>query len=275
MPIPQVIVLAIVQGLTEFLPISSTAHLYLTSWLLGWNAEGLDFDIALHIGTLLAVIIYFFKDWLQIIGQGIGMTNGSDEELRHNRGLLWLIAIASVPVGIAGLAFNKQAEGPWRNAFVIAVMMIGVGVLMWIAENAARLQRDLASLNAPDSIVIGLFQALAVVPGTSRSGVTISAGLFRNLTLVAAARFSFLISTPAIAAAAGKAIWDMHKKGGGLHGLLEPDFLIGVAISALVGCGVIAWFLQYLRRSGLRPFVYYRIVFGIIVLALAFIRRPA
>src|ERR1051325_8938084 len=159
MPIVQVIVLAVVQGLTEFLPISSTAHLYLTSWLLGWNVEGLDFDIALHIGTLLAVIIYFFKDWLQIIGQGIGMTTGSDEELRHNRGVLWLIAIASVPVGIAGLVFNKQAEGPWRNAFVIAGMMIGVGILMWIAENAARLRRDLASLNAPDAIVLGLFQA--------------------------------------------------------------------------------------------------------------------
>jgi undecaprenyl-diphosphatase len=200
------------------------------------------------------------------------MTNGSDEELRHNRGLLWLIAIASVPVGVAGLAFNKQAEGPWRNAFVIGGMMIGVGILMWIAENAARLQRDLASLNGPDAAAIGLFQALAVVPGTSRSGITISAGLFRNLNREAAARFSFLISTPAIAAAAGKAVWDMHKKGGGLHGLLAPDFLIGVAISALVGCGVIAWFLQYLRRSGLRPFVYYRIIFGMIVLVLAFMK---
>src|SRR5437016_8066582 len=111
MPILQVIVLAVVQGLTEFLPISSTAHLFLTSWLLGWSAEGLDFDIALHIGTLLAVILYFFKDWVQIIGQGLGMRVGSDEELRHNRMLLWLLAIATVPVGVAGLLFNKQAEG--------------------------------------------------------------------------------------------------------------------------------------------------------------------
>src|SRR5215471_7423808 len=140
MPLLQVIVLAVVQGLTEFLPISSTAHLFLTSWLFGWQLEGLDFDIALHIGTLLAVLIYFFKDWLQIIGQGLGMSAGTDEELRHNRGLLWLIAVASVPVGIAGLAFNKQAEGPWRNPFVIAGMMIAIGILMWIAENAGRLQ---------------------------------------------------------------------------------------------------------------------------------------
>jgi undecaprenyl-diphosphatase len=275
MPFLQVIVLAVVQGLTEFLPISSTAHLYLTSYLLGWNAEGLDFDIALHIGTLLAVIIYFFKDWLQIIGQAFGMNIGSDTELRHNRSILWLLAIATVPVGIAGLVFGKQAEGAWRNPFVIAGMLIGVGLLMWFAESAAKYQRDLSSVNGPDALVIGLFQALAVVPGTSRSGVTISAGLFRNLNREAAARFSFLLSTPAIAAAAGKAVWDLHKKGGGLHGLIEPSFLMGVGVSAFVGCVVIAWFLHYLRRSGLRPFVYYRIVFGIIVLALAFIRRPA
>jgi undecaprenyl-diphosphatase len=275
MPFLQVIVLAVVQGLTEFLPISSTAHLYLTSYLLGWSAEGLDFDIALHIGTLLAVVIYFFKDWLQIIGQAFGMNIGSDTELRHNRGLLWLLAIATVPVGIAGFVFGKQAEGAWRNPFVIAGMLIGVGVLMWFAESAAKYQRDLASVNGPDAMVIGLFQALAVVPGTSRSGVTISAGLFRNLNREAAARFSFLLSTPAIAAAAGKAVWDMHKKGGGLHGLIEPSFLMGVGVSAFVGCIVIAWFLHYLRRSGLRLFVYYRVVFGIIVLALAFIRRPA
>src|ERR1051325_12173081 len=102
MPIVQVIVLAVVQGLTEFLPISSTAHLYLTSWLLGWNVEGLDFDIALHIGTLLAVIIYFFKDWLQIIGQGLGMSVGTDDELRHNHMLLWLVSIGIVPAWGAG-----------------------------------------------------------------------------------------------------------------------------------------------------------------------------
>ena len=206
MPIVQVIVLAVVQGLTEFLPISSTAHLYLTSWLLGWNAEGLDFDIALHIGTLLAVIIYFFKDWLQIIGQGLGMQIGGDQELKHNHMLLWLLVIGSIPVGVAGLAFNKQAEGPWRNPFVIGGMLIAVGVLMYFAERVGKKQRDMASISGPDAVSIGLAQALAVIPGTSRSGITISAGLFRNLNREAAARFSFLLSTPAIAAAAGKAV---------------------------------------------------------------------
>ena len=274
MPLLQVIVLAVVQGLTEFLPISSTAHLYLTSWLFGWQLEGLDFDIALHIGTLLAVLLYFARDWVQIIAQGFGVRMKGDEEIKHNHMLLWLLAIGTVPVGIAGLLFNKQAESTWRNPFVIGGMLIAVGVLMYLAENAGRRQRDLSSIDLPDAVTIGVAQALAVVPGTSRSGITISAGLFRNMTRESAARFSFLLSTPAIAAAAGKALYDMHKKGG-LHGVMNSDFLVGVAVSAITGCLVISWFLHYLRRGGLRPFVYYRIVFGIIVLALAFIRRPA
>jgi undecaprenyl-diphosphatase len=274
MPLLQVIVLAVVQGLTEFLPVSSTAHLYLTSWLFGWQLEGLDFDIALHIGTLLAVLLYFARDWVQIIAQGFGVRMKGDEELKHNHMLLWLLAIGSIPVGVAGLLFKQQAETTWRSPFVIGAMMIAVGVLMYLAENAGRQQRDLSSINLPDAITIGAAQALSVVPGTSRSGVTITAGLFRNMTRESAARFSFLLSTPAIGAAAAQALHEMVKKGG-LHGVLNTDFLLGVAVSAITGCCVISWFLHYLRRSGLRPFVYYRIIFGIIVLALAFIRRPA
>ena len=246
MPLLQVIVLAVVQGITEFLPVSSTAHLYLTSWLLGWHTEALDFDIALHIGTLLAILLYFMRDWLQIVAQGFGVRFGRDEELKHNRTMLWLLTIATIPVG----------------------------VVMWLAERAGRMRRDLSSLNLPDSVVIGLAQALSIVPGTSRSGITISAGLYRDFDRQSAARFSFLLSAPAIAAAAGKALYDMHKHGG-LHAILNAPFVVGVAVSALTGCVVIGWFLHYLRRSSLLPFVYYRIIFGIIVLALAFIRRPA
>ncbi len=274
MPLLQVIVLALVQGLTEFLPISSTAHLYLTSWLFGWQLEGLDFDIALHIGTLFAVLLYFARDWVQIVAQGFGVRMKGDDELQHNHMLLWLLVIGSIPIGVAGVLFNKQAETTWRNPFVIGGMLIAVGVLMYLAENAGRRQRDLSSINLPDALAIGAAQALAVVPGTSRSGVTISAGLFSNMTRESAARFSFLLSTPALAAAAGKALYDLHKKGG-LHGVLNTGVLVGVAVSAITGCFVISWFLHYLRRSGLRPFVYYRIVFGIIVIALALIRRPA
>ena len=274
MPLLQVIVLAVVQGLTEFLPISSTAHLYLTSWLLGWHTEALDFDIALHIGTLLAVLLYFLRDWLQILAQGLGMSFGRDVELKRNRMMLWLLAIATIPVGVFGYIFNRQAETTWRNPLVIGVMLVAVGVLMWLAERAGRMRRDLSSLDLPDAVVIGLAQALSIVPGTSRSGITISAGLFRDFDRPSAARFSFLLSTPAIAAAAGKALYDMHKHGG-LGAILNAPFVVGVAVSALTGCAVIAWFLRYLRRSSLLPFVYYRIIFGIIVIALAFIRRPA
>jgi undecaprenyl-diphosphatase len=274
MPLLQVIVLAVVQGITEFLPISSTAHLYLTSWLLGWQTEALDFDIALHIGTLLAILLYFLRDWLQILAQGFGLRYGRDDELQNNRMMLWLMAIATIPVGIFGFVFKEQAETTWRNPFVIGVMLVAVGVMMWLAERAGRRRRDLSSLNLTDSVAIGVAQALSIVPGTSRSGITISAGLYRDFDRQSAARFSFLLSAPAIAAAAGKALYDMHKHGG-LHAILNVPFVAGVAVSALTGCAVIAWFLRYLGRRSLLPFVYYRIIFGIIVIALAFIRRPA
>jgi len=274
MPIYQVIVLACVQGLTEFLPVSSTAHLYLTSWLLGWKTESLTFDIALHLGTLLAVLVYFFRDWVQIIAHGFGLRYGRDEELERNTGLLWLLAIGTIPVGVAGLLFNKQAEGAWRNPWVIGIMLIVIGVLMGMAERSGRKTRDIAGINLLDASSIGIAQALAVVPGVSRSGITITAGLFRDINREAAARFSFLLSTPAIAAAAGKAMYDLVK-----HKAFEPSmqtaFAVGIAVSAVTGLIVIAWFLRFVRRRSLWFFVFYRIVFGIIVLALAFIRRPA
>jgi len=274
MPILQVIVLGVVQGLTEFLPISSTAHLYLTSWLLGWRIEGLNFDIMLHLGTLLAIFLYFCRDWVQIVGQGFGIQVGHDSELRHNHMLLWLLAIATIPVGVVGYLFKEQAETTWRTPWVMGVMLIAVGILMGIADEFSRKVGDLASLSLPDAVAIGVAQALSVVPGTSRSGISISAGLFRNLTREAAARFSFLLSAPAIGGAAAKTLWDMHKQHQ-LHTLAQTSFVLGVLVSAVTGCAVIAWFLHYLRRSSLRPFVYYRVIFGIIVLALAFIRRPA
>jgi undecaprenyl-diphosphatase len=270
-PIYQVVLLAVVQGLTEFLPISSTAHLYLTSWLLGWQAESLSFDIALHIGTLAAVLIYFFRDWLQIVAQAFGINYAPDPQLRQNRGLLWLLALGSIPVGFFGLVFNHHAETTWRNPFVMSGMLIGVGVLMWAADRAGRRKRDLAAVNVADAAVIGLAQAVAIVPGTSRSGITIAAAVFRGLDREAAARFSFLLSTPAIAAAAAMAVYDLTK-----HGGLGPDmrvpFFVGILVSAATGCAVIAWFLRFLRYGTLKWFIVYRIAFGILVLALALMR---
>jgi undecaprenyl-diphosphatase len=271
MPILHVIILAIVQGLTEFLPISSTAHLHLASWLFGWESDSLTFDIMLHLGTLIAVVLYFFGDWIQIIGQAFGVQAGHDRELQQNRALFWLLVIGSIPIGIAGALFHKQADTIWRTPWVIGGMLIVIGVVMWLAERASRKVRDLGAVNGSDAISIGLSQALAVVPGCSRSGITISTGLFRNLTRESAARFSFLLSTPAIAAAAAMALKDIHKHGG-FHEMLSTQFIVGVSVSAVTGAIVIAWFLRYLRRFSLMPFVYYRIVFGIVVLVLAAFR---
>ena len=139
MPLLQVIVLALVQGITEFLPISSTAHLAMAPWLLGWQDQGLTFDIALHMGTLVAVLLYFFRDWLQVIAQGFGLSYGDDAQLKQNRMLLWYLAAASIPIGVIGFIFKEQAE-EWRNPFLIGGMLIAVGLLMWLAERAASLR---------------------------------------------------------------------------------------------------------------------------------------
>ncbi len=274
MPIYQVIVLAIIQAVTEFLPISSSAHLELAPWLFGWKDPGLTFDVALHVGTLVAILIYFFKDWVQIVGQGFGLNIGSDPELKKNRALLWLIAAASIPIGVIGFMFNKQAESTWRNPYVIGSMLIIIGIVMWIADRRAKGTKAMDKVDWGDGMWTGIAQALAVVPGTSRSGITITAGLFRGLNRETAARFSFLLSAPAIAAAALKKFWDIHKSGG-----IAPDmkipFVLGIALSGILGAVVIAVFLKYLRRNSLMPFVYYRIVFGIIVIALAVFRVTA
>ncbi|MEO8028428.1 MAG: undecaprenyl-diphosphate phosphatase [Bryobacteraceae bacterium] len=271
----QVVVLAILQGITEFLPISSSAHLALTPWLFGWPDQGLAFDIALHFGTLLAVIIYFFRDWLQIIGQGLGMSIGFDPELKRNRNLLWLLAGASIPVGIAGLLLKHQAEEVWRHQpYLIGGMLVGVGLLMALGERTGRKIRDLSHLAGIDAAAIGIAQALAVVPGTSRSGITITAGLFRDFDRYAAARFSFLLSTPAIAAAALKDVWDLTKHGG-LAPELRTPFAVGILVSALTGCLVIGVFLRFLRRGSLNGFIAYRVIFGILVIALAYFRGYA
>jgi undecaprenyl-diphosphatase len=273
MPIYQAIVLAIVQGITEFLPVSSSAHLALAPWLFGWKDQGLTFDIALHFGTLLAVLLYFGRDWAQIFAQTLGINYSPDSELRQNPKLLWLLALASLPIGFFGLLFEKHAETTLRKPLIIGAMLIVVGLVMWYADRVGRRERDIGSIGATDSLTIGFAQALAIVPGTSRSGVTITAGLFRGLDRYAAGRFSFLLSTPAITAAAAKALYDLRKQGG-IAPEMQVPFLVGMIVSAIVGCFVIALFLRFLRAHSLKFFIYYRIAFGLFILALALVIRP-
>ena len=270
MPLLHVLVLGIIQGLTEFLPISSSAHLALIPKLLGWEDQGLAFDIALHAGTLAAILVYFFQDWIQICAQGFGVKINGDPNLQRNRGLFWLLVIATIPLGAAGLIFQKRAETLWRNdPYMIGGMLIGVGVLIWLAEYTGRRQKDLGHISLADAVTIGAAQALSVVPGTSRSGVTMAAGLFRNLDRATAARFSFLLATPAIAAAAAKDAWDLFRHEGGIPAEMRAPFLLGMLVSAIVGGLAIKLMLAYLRRRSMGVFVAYRIFFGIIVIALA------
>ncbi|MFN7648769.1 MAG: undecaprenyl-diphosphatase UppP [Acidobacteriota bacterium] len=271
MPIYQAIVLAILQGLTEFLPVSSSAHLAMAPWLLGWKDQGLEFDVALHLGTLLSVIVYFFRDWMQILGQAAGFETGKDFQLRRNPRLLWYLAAGSVPVALAGLLFKGAVETTLRSPYVVGVMAILIGLVMYWAERISTARRDLGEVTLTDCLYIGAAQALAIVPGTSRSGVTLAAGLFRHLDRAAAARFSFLLSTPAVGAAAMKALLDLRR-----HGMAEEmvaPMVIGISVSAVTGLAVIAFFLRFLRTNSIRPFVIYRVAFGLVVLGLALAGR--
>jgi undecaprenyl-diphosphatase len=285
LPIYQAIVLAIVQGLGEFIPISSSGHLIIVRRLLGWNelspAHELSFDVALHFGTLLSVLFYFRRTWFQIVRaalggkvvrfseSGTGDENLTAEEQKEERMLLWFLAIATIPGAIAGKLLEHSAEDYFReHIFLIAGALIFVALLMWLAEKMDKLNTPLTGITFLDSIIVGIAQAFALIPGVSRSGSTITAGLFLGLTREAAVRFSFLLSTPLIAGAALLKVHELHKEG--LPHEMQMPVLIGIIVSALVGYAAIAWLIRYLQTNTLRPFIIYRIVAGIAVIALAF-----
>lgn len=272
MPVYQALVLAIVQSLTEFLPVSSTAHLALTPWLLGWRDPGLAFDIALHLGTLAGLVIYFFRDWLEILAAAFRQRPQRGSEAAPHPRLLWLLALATLPAVATGLLFNRQAETTWRDPYLMGAMLIAVAGVMYWADRRGALRRDVGEITLADALWTGGAQAVAIVPGVSRSGITISTALWRGLNRPAAARFSFLLSTPVLAGAALKAAWDLHRQGG-LAPNMQWPFLAGILASALTGWVAIAFFLSFLRTRSLRFFVYYRVVFGIIVIARAIFLR--
>ena len=279
MPLIQAIILALVQALTEFLPVSSTAHLILFPWLFHWQDPGLAFDVALHAGTLLAVVLYFFKDWMTLILCGLGMKYPAEappEEVTQHRRMFWYMVIGTVPAAILGKLFHHQIEDELRTPMIIGISMVLVAVLMWWADSRANLTRKLESSNMGDALSIGSAQALALWPGVSRSGITITTGLFRNFTREAATRFSFLLSAPVIAGAVLTELPKLLKlhKAGGLD-LPLSTLAISILVSGVAGYFVIAFFLRYLQTRTLKVFVVYRLVFGIIVLVLAFLKVGA
>jgi len=273
--IGQAIVLGVIQGIAEFFPVSSTAHLILFPWLLHWPDPGLTFDVALHAGTLAAVLGFFFATWVRIVragfGEAIDVHTGSrisGAAAASQRRLLWYLVLATLPGAVVGLLFNKEIESTWRNPLIIAASLIGVGLLMGWADRAPAQTKDYDRTSAGDAWWIGCAQAVAVIPGVSRSGATITMGLFAGLTREAAARFSFLLATPIIAGAVLSKAHAMHKVGM-MPGMAGP-FAAGVVASALVGLASIGLFLRFLKAKTLRFFVWYRVVLGLVVVGLYF-----
>jgi undecaprenyl-diphosphatase len=279
MPLIQAIILALVQGLTEFLPVSSTAHLILFPWLLHWTDPGEAFDVALHAGTLVAVLLYFFKDWWTLLICGLGgkyPASAPTEEVTQHKRLFWYMVVGTIPGAILGKLFDKQIEEHLRLPMIIGVSMVVVALIMWWADSRANLVRKIEQSNLGDALTIGTAQAVALWPGVSRSGITITAGLFRNFTREAATRFSFILSAPLIAGAVVSklpALIKMHKAGA--LDLPLSTLAISIVVSGITGYLVIALFLRYLQTRTLKVFIVYRLVFGIIVLVLALLHTGA
>ncbi len=260
MDILQIIVLALVQGLTEFLPISSSAHLILVPFITDWPDQGLAFDVAVHVGTLTAVVMYFRKEINKMFFAWFASLKGAHSE---DSKLAWAVLIGTIPVGLVGLLFKDVISEHLRTPLVIAATTIIFGLLLWYADWSGKRHRDEHSLSWKDIIVIGCAQAIALIPGTSRSGITITAGLMLGLTAQASARFSFLLSIPVIVLAGGVETLD-YLKVANINDM--NDLVVGAVISAISAYACIHFFLKLLERVGMTPFVLYRLVLGMVLL---------
>ncbi len=266
MSVTQALVLGILQGLAEFLPISSSAHLTLAPWLLHWPDPGLAFDVALHVGTLVAVLWYFRAQWISLVGAATRLVTQRTAKTEEERRVVYLI-IATIPGAIAGLALEKYADSAFRDPKLIAVVLILMGVLLWIVDKSASRKRPLETMDWTDALLIGLAQMFAIVPGVSRSGSTITAGRALKFTREGAAVFSFLMSMPIIAAAAILKVPHVLKTEG-----LSTPLVVGVIASAVSGWLAITVLLRFVVNRSYGVFAAYRVIVGILVLAIAFTR---
>ena len=264
MTLLQIAVLALIQGLTEFLPVSSSAHLILVSRLFHWPDQGLELDVAVHLGTLIAVLIYFRHDFRGLISAWQEPANHPVTRQRRRVGLC--LVLGTVPVVLVGGLFYEQIAGNLRNVRVIAVGTVLFGLLLLLVDRYRPRTRELRELTLRDGVLIGLAQTLALIPGVSRSGATLTMGRWLQLTPEAAARFSFLLSVPVIALAGVRGGWALA-----MHGspLAWSQFLTAIVLAALAGWFCIAAFLSLLRRVGLLPFIVYRLALGLVLLGLA------
>ncbi|MBK9712304.1 MAG: undecaprenyl-diphosphate phosphatase [Kouleothrix sp.] len=248
--------LGLVQGLGEFLPISSSAHLILTPWFMGWPDPGLTFDVALHVGTLVAVVLYFWRDWVALL-------SAAPRPRSADGRLFWLLILGSIPGGIAGILLDNLAEQTFRSPALIAVTLSLMGLGLLAADRWGGHARGMREIGLADALWIGAAQALAIVPGVSRSGITIAVARWRGVERAGAARFSFLLGTPIIAGAALFKLRHLLDTPGAING----PFVAGILVSALFGAASIAFLLRYLQRAGLGVFVIYRLLLAGVVVA--------
>ncbi|MDR1998737.1 MAG: undecaprenyl-diphosphate phosphatase [Frankiaceae bacterium] len=260
----QAIVYGIIQGLTEFLPVSSSGHLRVAPALFGWSDPGAAFTAVIQLGTMAAVVLYFWRELLNVTVAWLrGHVDRSvRSSLEYKMG--WYLVIATIPVVVLGLVFSHQIETWARNLWLIAGALIAIAVAMLLADRAGQHARVEENINYRDAIAIGVAQAMALVPGVSRSGATISAGLFRGLTREAAARFSFLLSVPAVV---GSGLFEARKIGAaGAPGMGVT--VLATILSFGVGLASIAWLIRYIGRHSMLVFIIYRVALGALLLAL-------
>jgi undecaprenyl-diphosphatase len=265
MTVFQALVLGLVQGLSEFLPISSSAHLALTPWVFGWPPPGLAFDVALHLGTLIALVWFFWQEWMRLAKSFFAILRKRRIETEGERRVAWVV-LATIPGGIAGYLLQDYAKTIFRNPALIGVMIIVMGIVLWAVDRFARYDRALESMTVKDALVIGVAQMFAIIPGVSRSGSTITAGRGLGFSREGAAVFSFLLSLPIISAAVifeGRHAID--------QGITAP-LIVGVVASAVSGWLAISVLLKFIARNSYGIFAVYRLIVGAGVLALVAIR---
>ena len=258
MPVLHAIILGVIQGLTEVLPISSSAHLFIFPWFFKWHYQGLCFDVALHVGTALAFIIYFFNDWVKIISSAFARG-------KAHSNLFWYIVIGTIPGALVGLLLEKKAETVFRSPLLIGGMLAIFAVILWLADNFGRKERSIESLDMKSAIMIGFAQAIAIIPGVSRSGITMTAGLFKGFSRQATARFSFLLATPVVIAAGILKLSKLHACD------LNMPFWVGILFSTISGFIGIYFFLDFVKKHSLNIFVYYRIALAAVILAVYYL----
>ncbi len=264
MTILHAIILGIIQGISEFLPISSSGHLVVIPYIFNWHYQGLDFDVALHFGTAIAIIAFFWHDWISIIGDGLNPHGKPQTKYPHN--LFWIIVVSTIPAALGGYFLDKLAQTAFRNELLIAITLAFFGLLLWLADSITNGKDQIKDIGYLKGFIVGVAQILAIVPGVSRSGITTTAGLFLNMDRQSATRFSFLLATPTLLGAFLLTLKDYSWSSFNLA------FFIAILVSAITGFFAIKFLLRYIEKHGYSLFAIYRLIIAAIVAIIYFTR---